>query len=807
MRPRHATCDDPRPWLRRKLRWTWLVLTWERLWRALWPLVCLLGLFVSLALLDGLPRLPGGLHAAILGLLGLALLAAGLRAHGMVVFPDRQDLIRRLESSTVHRPLTALEDFLATDDQDPATRAFWHAHLVRMEAQARRLPIGLPRPGLAAVDPLGLRAAVLLLLVIAVTQSQGQRLERLGRALRPSFSTTNFVPATVRLWITPPPYTRLPPRSLEDGPTGDQPAETPREVPEGSTVLALVTGAAGTPEMRLGERLVPFDTLGDASHRLETIIDRVEQLAVVQEGRTLARWNLRVVIDTPPEVAFLEAPKETSRWRLGLSYQVRDDYGVAGVSALIQRQGHPRETPLEVTLPLSTTRPRNLRETGYPDLTAHPWTGLPVSLRLSVRDDKGQIGLSDPVAARLPERVFSHPVARKIAENRQRLITSPETFTETLSPLDELSRHPEDFAGDPVVFLALRIAHDRLSNGASDDALVTVRDLLWQTALRVEDGAGAAAERALEEIEKELAETMADGTANGDMLGALLGRYREALDQYLQSLAQRLGPQADLPYSLLQPNGQVLHPEDIFRSLNRLRETYQAGARETAREMLRSLRQLTESLRNARVPSELGPALKDMREMQERLKDILDRQQKLLEQTFRQHQESRRSAHRDRMRSLADRQEAIRETLGESLERLGALRMKVPEALEQAEPAMRDAVDFLRKAAGRPAVEAQGMAVEALRQGAREALEGMMNRVLGGGSGPLLLPGGGLSGPGLDPLGRPGGNPDDGTALKIPDSAEMRGAREILDELRRRASDPDRPMPERDYLRRLLRQF
>jgi hypothetical protein len=43
--------------------------------------------------------------------------------------------------------------------------------------------------------------------------------------------------------------------------------------------------------------------------------------------------------------------------------------------------------------------------------------------------------------------------------------------------------------------------------------------------------------------------------------------------------------------------------------------------------------------------------------------------------------------------------------------------------------------------------------------------------------------------------------------VQIPDEGQMERAREIYDELRRRAADPSRPVIERDYLDRLMKRF
>ena len=43
--------------------------------------------------------------------------------------------------------------------------------------------------------------------------------------------------------------------------------------------------------------------------------------------------------------------------------------------------------------------------------------------------------------------------------------------------------------------------------------------------------------------------------------------------------------------------------------------------------------------------------------------------------------------------------------------------------------------------------------------------------------------------------------------MKIPEEREMQRARDILNELRRRAGERGRPLPELEYLERLLRRF
>ena len=52
-----------------------------------------------------------------------------------------------------------------------------------------------------------------------------------------------------------------------------------------------------------------------------------------------------------------------------------------------------------------------------------------------------------------------------------------------------------------------------------------------------------------------------------------------------------------------------------------------------------------------------------------------------------------------------------------------------------------------------------------------------------------------------------GGAGDSGSETIVPTASERQRARDILDELRKRAQDTQRPEAEREYLRRLLDRF
>ena len=124
---------------------------------------------------------------------------------------------------------------------------------------------------------------------------------------------------------------------------------------------------------------------------------------------------------------------------------------------------------------------------------------------------------------------------------------------------------------------------------------------------------------------------------------------------------------------------------------------------------------------------------------------------------------------------------------------------------------MSGAARSLNQDSAASAVPLQTKAVENLRQ-STEGLAEQMARRSGGSIGMTLdRPGSRQDRHGRDPFGRNLGGAfsaliDDGD-VRVPTQMEMRRARAIVDELRRRSGERYRPQLELNYIERLLRRF
>lgn len=777
--------------------------------------------------------MPGWLHLAFLVGFAVALAYAVGRIWPALGFPGRQEGIRRLErvNALVHRPLTGLADALATSATDPAAAALWEQYRRRLARMLGSLRIGRPQAGLVERDPMAFRALLGLALAVALIGTWDQAPERLRRALLPDLSGfAAGLPVSLTVSVTPPAYTGIAPIYLESGNaatpatagTDAPPATAPTElrIPQGSTVLALVQGGSEAPELRLGEAATPFTPVEADTYQIKTEIKAGNRLAVAQGGREIAAWPITVIPDQPPAIAFAAPPAVGERRALRLAYKASDDYGLSSVTATIRRAdgktGPGSVAQIELPQPLPGLDLKKAEQVSYHDLTPHPWAGLPVEIRLTAKDALGQTTTTEPVQIVLPERDFRHPVARAIIEQRKRLILEPQERLAVSRALYAIGAQPQLFNDDIVAVLGLRVAQRRLVYEPGDTAVDSVQSLLWELALRIEEGELAVAERALRQLQQQLQDALANG-APDEEIDRLMDELQQAMDKFMQALAEKM--QREMQQAGRQPNNRGLDPnqmqvrrEDLQKMLERARELAKGGARQAAQDLLAQLQEMLENLQAQPFPGQQDPATAEAMQMLDDMDQLAQRQKDLLDRTFRRSQEQDSQPGEQGQQGQggdpsAKEQEALRRALGEVMRRYGEMMGDIPRPLGRAERAMRDASKALEQGQPGAAVEPQGQALSELQQGMQEMANSMMQQLhqqmMGQrGNDPQ-------QGQNRDPLGRDenGMGMFDTSDVKIPEQSDVQRAKQLIDELRRRSGDRERPQIERDYIERLLRQF
>jgi len=497
------------------------------------------------------------------------------------------------------------------------------------------------------------------------------------------------------------------------------------------------------------------------------------------------------------------------------------------------------------------------------DLTASPWSGAYVSLRLAAEDAAGQVSYSAPMRLTLPQKTYASPISRALIEQRRILAANAAAAPRTRQMLAALLLRPDKTIPDKGAALALYslMARYRLLpppanaealQDAADEAGYEVNDrqlaalLQAQTQARAAalrdivaymgaiadgiDGSGlAAAQKRLKLAAQALREALRNGASQQE-IARLMQNLREAMQDYIAMLAERgMKPPAD-------GKEQMLGESDLDKKLKAMEDAARSGRPATAEQMLAEFEDL---MKNLQVTQGKGggngpggkSAEQQMQKQMDKLSDIMRRQQQLLDETHKQREQTLRGEEgggqdnsgqkQDKDSSRQGGQSAERQSPGAKQGQLRQDLQNLQKQLEQQNLAPKDGFgraldnmqagqEALNRGDAAGAQQNQAQALQSLREEAQN-LMGKMREALARQDAAREAQKGGSAGgnndsaQGQDPLGRPAGQ---GQAAQqgneLPDGAQAAArARQILEEIRRKLGALT-PRQEKEYLERLL---
>ncbi len=800
---------------------------WERVWPVLWrPLgVGLLFLTVSwLGLWLDLSPVWRMIGLGLFALLALAAFVPLLR----IARPSRREALTRIDreaartggsgSRLAHDPASAIEDTLAVGGTDPATRALWALHQSRAAAAVARLRVGRPRPDMPRHDPRALRAGALVATLAALFVAGPEWRGRVAAAFdwrEPPAAAPSF---RVDGWIDPPIYTRVPP--LIVAMSGGKDAVQRLRAPVNSTLIVRIAGQ-GEAQLTPNAALVPVEKeagtdrpaprralsqgTGQAAEARTSLreerfrlIGGTAELGIAASGSEPQRLVVETIPDLAPEVSQVGGLEVNGRGTFSLTYRAKDDYGIASAEGLVEPLKPGRSLvpvpKIALALPADATGEHDTKT--LVDLTDNPWSGARVRLTLVVRDEAGQEGRTQPAETTLPARPFGKALARSLAEERRRLVTAPDTDRKRVqTALDALLIAPDQFTPEPAIFLGLTTAAKRLRTAQTDDDLIGVADLLWEMALKIEDGDLSDAEKALRAAQDRLKEAIERG-APDEEVKKLTEDLKQALDKFMKEFAerQRQNPQnrqqqSERQQRQQQQGAKTVTPDDLEKMLKDMQDAMQRGDTAEAQRLLEQLRNTLENLQSAENQGQKsGDGMAEMNRQLDELDQMSRDQQDLRDETYKdgqQGQERPRPGQRQRQgqqqqqngqpqgqqgqrgqqqqgqqgqnqpgeqgqqgqgqkgqgqkgqqgQSMGQRQQGLREQLQDLKDRMKQQGLQGEEGLADAEDAMREAEDALGQGRSGDAVDAQGRALDGLKRGAEGMQKQMQQMAEGEGQG------------------------------------------------------------------------
>ncbi len=809
--------------LRRALRGTLAGLWAERLARAFWPFTTLLLFYITalgFGVQDVISRdLSMWVALAAITTLLIAFLLGGWRLR----VPTRAEAAARLDATLPGRPLSALADEQVIGAEDEASRLVWRAHLHRMQqrlAQARAIPGDLR---LARFDRFGLRYIALTGFAVALLFGSPSRVTEITEIAQvPSRAEAVALGPSWEAWVQPPAYTGRPSLYLNE-------VERARlELPQGSRVTIRFYGQEGVMSVQ--------ETLSDRDEFDPT--EMAQDFELEQSGRLSVRgpggrdWEIAALIDQPPSV---ELRGTAERERGGLMRQdfvAEDDYGVTGgevrvaldLDAVERRYGlsaepEPREA-MTVPLPMPASGSRTEIEDAFiEDFSQHPWANLPVTIALQVEDARGQTGDTAPVEMVLPGRRFFDPMAAAVIELRRDLLWTRENAPRVGQLMRAIGHDPDEAFRSSEARIRFHETRELLLASLDTDGLDTAtRDDLaqrmWDLAVLLEEGELADARERLRRAQERLDEAVRNG-ADPSEIAELMEELREAMRDYMRQLAEQPRERGEAP----PMDGETMEitQDQIQELMDRIQELMEEGRMDEAAELLAQLNALLENLQIAEGEGGEGmpgdQAMEDLGETLRNQQDLSDDTFNELQEEFRNRGEGDEGADGDGMdEELAERQRGLADQLrDQQLQPLPgegtADGEAALEALERAQRAMEEAAEALEEGDTGEALSRQADAMEAMREGMRAMNDARAQdqRDQMGDEGMDEAGDGGNR----DPLGRDrsaGG--EVGTDDDMLQGEDVyRRAQDLLQELRRRSAELDRPEAELDYLRRLLDRF
>lgn len=577
----------------------------------------------------------------------IALIAALIWGARRFRWPSRAEAVERVDATMPGRPIAAVADAQAIGANDPASQAVWNAHQARMAARTHDAKAVEPDLRISDRDPFGLRFIALLFFVTALLFGSILRVTSVADIVGAGDQTLATGPVWEG-WVAPPGYTGKPTLYLNDIPQGAL------RVPEGSEITLRLYGEVGalTVAETVSGRVDDLEAASAAQQKFTAS----KSGALTISGENGATWDLTIVPDSPPSIELTGPVEADAMGEMSQPFRAMDDHGVVSGTATIALDleavtrvhgltiaPDPIE-PLVLDLPMPFTGNRDdFEDLLIDDLSEHPLANLPVTLTLSVTDDQGQEGASEPESLMLPGRRFFQPFAKAVIEQRRDLLWSKQNDTRVEQVLRAISHRPEGLFSNETTFLRMRAIIRRLDSaaefGLSDNAQSEIAQALWDLAIQIEDGTLADARERLRRAQERLSEAMRNGASDAE-IADLMDELRDATNDYMQMLADQMEPGEDGTDQADSGENTMEFTQDELQALmDRIQELMEEGRMAEAQALMEQLNQLLENMRITQGEGGEGgprtPGQQSMEDLAETLRD----QEDLSDDAFRDLQE------------------------------------------------------------------------------------------------------------------------------------------------------------------------
>ena len=702
-------------------------------------------------------------------------------------------------------PLTALEDSPANINYN---KQIWYLHKSSVRANLKNINFILPNISLTKYDPLYIRYLLFLFLSLSIFWSYKN-----NKIYENIFGWTNFSTYInqdnyfdLKVWYKPPEYTKLKEKLIPIKKKNEI-IRVEEIVPIKSELKVFIKSNKKNFSVMENNKTLEAKKNEKNNYEFSLLLDKDKNVIINHGNKEHIVFDLSVVKDKKPKIEILSAPNVVNESSLSFISKTTDDYGINKIILNIVRPiafKHFEEEYLTFNLYSNEAMQQNTKLVEsyfYKYLADIIWAGSDTYIEIIASDFINQsIKFSGRI--KIPKKKFNNKNATEILKIREKLAKNKIGQNEGKEDFKELFYANQYLLNDNNI----RVVYKKTLNLFNSTNIIkfSLKNELFKNlfilAEVIDEGEFYQAKKNLEQVEQSLFDSVKQN--NTEKVSTNVNKLKEKIESLLDLENDQ---SSNNNFNNLNSENVKDEIEELAQQIEDLLKT---GSKEGVDEKLQKLKQLSETIKNQNKNKELEDKQKQKQEFINKLSELLNEQEKVMEETFNKAAERgkfEQSSEGSGGKSPKEKQEDLRNTLGNVIREIGASENEIPQDLGRADRAMRQASRDLEN--GRPdeASNAQGRAVEMIQRSINKinSKEYMSQS------------------PQFADKGQEDNNNNEkeyladnqnieyqgtsaGGTIKLPSKKRIKNASKIADELYKRYNEEDRNLKDKKYIKKLL---
>ncbi len=706
-------------------------------------------------------------------------------------------------------PLNALKDKPSEKDYN---KNIWHLHKLSAIENVKNIKFYFPSFPINSIDPLKTRFLILLIFFISLYWAQENNKIFTNLKGLVNFEKYNYKKNIfkIKAWIEPPSYTNLDYKYLNIDMLEKN--KSKKLVPVNSYLNILVNSQGNNFSISSSSENITVSEFDRNNYKVKHKIKENQELLIKKNNNDYLKIEFTLLKDKKPKIVFLSKPYNVNDVALSFVTKATDDYGIKEINLYINKPKtyeHFIEKNIKYSLDANNEYnidKKLIESYFYKYMSDLIWAGDKTVLFVEVKDFVDQSDIISYILE-LPIKSFNNKISIEVMAIRNEVAKNKISIKLAKDKLLDLFSSNKSLLKDPIV---KKSYEETLLIMNPEEAIVfsinnALFKKLFELAEKIEEGDFYLVKKNLEQIEQNLYDSIKQ--KENEKMSTNSKIFKDNIESLLN-----LENKNNAKENKFQNRTNESIREEIKKLTQQIEDLLKTGSNEDINKKVQKLKQLSESIKNPNENKESYNQSQKRREFINKLSDLLNEQERVMEETFNRAADRgkfKQSSEGSGGKSPKNRQEELRNTLGNLMRDIGASENEIPQELGRADRAMRQASRDLDN--GRPdeAANAQGRAVEMIQRSINRINAEEFNSNI-----PQLVQRGNEEPENnvqQEHLSENENIEYQGTAsggrLIIPEERKIKSARKIADELYNRYNQENRSSKDKKYIGNLLNWY